>query len=380
LEFLQALRKRKIEPIFALGSKGTFDPNVVNTDWESPQELMVIGFMQRKVTYEGVDYKWDEYLLYKPRMPFYWLINNQGHWSFGQSIPAGEVNAGAKGANYAGRDFKIYDRGEPVVDYVLGEFYWEVNVGDVVKSADYIAPPDMLSRETNQNPTAPPKSADSKRDKKNREINYTVSRYVPVEEVEKAFGVTDLERPHGIAPNQPYPHKPIYRTWGLMVVAALLVLALVLGTSKRTLVNSMTKQLQPADSKVINTDPFQINGWDNVAINVHGTQWVHVSGKFIDEKGQAVAGSDFGVYTGETVYLSPLPSGKYHLQYNANWQNPSLASPSFTVQVRQDVPHFSHIFWLGLGVMGLPFCILIHHWIFDARRWSNSDYSPYSSE
>jgi hypothetical protein len=374
------LKKKKIEPIFALGSKGVFDPEVVGTDWEEPQELTVIGFMQRKVTYEGVDYKWEEYLLYKPRMPFYWLIHNEGHWNFGQSVPAGEVNAGPRGASYAGRNFKIYDMGEPEVNYVLGEFYWEVNVGEKVKSADYINPPDMLSRETNQNPSAIPKSEGSKRDKKNREINYTVSRYVSTEEIEKAFGAKDLERPHTVAPNQPYPHKPIYKTWGKLFLAAMLLVVIVLGTSRRALVSSTTKQLQPADPKVINTAPFQIRGGDNIAINVHATQWVHVAGKFIDDKGQPAANSDFGVYTGETVYLSSLPSGTYHLQYNVSWQNYASASPSFTVQVRQDVPHFSHIFWLGMGIMALPFCILIHHWIFDARRWSNSDFSPYNSE
>ncbi len=379
LEFLQALKKKKIEPIFALGSKGMFDPIVVNTDWESPQEFTVIGFMQRKVTYEGVDYKWEEYLLYKPRMPFYWLIHNEGHWSFGQSVPAGEVNAGPKGASYAGKNFKIYDRGEPVVNYVLGEFYWEVNVGETVKSADYIAPPDMLSRETNQNPSEIRKTSDAKRDKKNREINYTVSRYVPVEEIEKAFGAKDLATPHAIAPNQPYPYKSIYKNWGLMVVAALFLVVIVWGTSKKTKVVEKTEQLQPA-ARTVNTEPFQIKGGDNVAINVYGTQWVHIDGKFIDEKSQPVPNSDFGVHTGKTVFLSSLPSGKYHLQYTANWQNSSLPSPSFTVRVHQDVPHFAHVFWLGLGIMGLPFCIMIHHWIFDAKRWSNSDFSPYSSE
>ena len=90
LKFMQALKKKKIEPIIPLGSKGTFDPEIVGADWwEEPQELTVIGWMVRKVTYEGIDYTWHEYLLYKPRHPFYWLIYNDGHWSFGQSVPAG---------------------------------------------------------------------------------------------------------------------------------------------------------------------------------------------------------------------------------------------------------------------------------------------------
>jgi hypothetical protein len=132
-------------------------------------------------------------------------------------------------------------------------------------------------------------------------------------------------------------------------------------------------------TQVINTEVFSLNGWDNVAVSMHGGDWVHVAGKFLDENDQVVPNSEFGVYTGKTVYLSPLPSGKYKLQYNVNWRTPSTASPTFTVQVRQDVPHRSQLFWLGLGIMGLPVCIMLHHWFFDARRWSNSDFSPYSS-
>ena len=272
LKFLQALGKKKIEPILPLGSKGVFDPEVVNTDWEEPQELTVIGFMQRKVTYEGIDYSWHEYLLYKPRLPFYWLIYNEGHWSFGQSVPAGDVKAGPTEAYYAGSGFKIFDRGEPVVNYVLGEFYWEVNVGERVKSADYIHPPDMLSRETNQNPsTGSKKNPNAKRDKKNREINYTVSRYVPVEEIEKAFGRDDLREPVSIAPNQPYPHKDIYKIWALMCAAALFLVLVVYATSERHLVygNNKTYSFQPADSKEVITEPFTLEGGDNICVSVN---------------------------------------------------------------------------------------------------------------
>jgi hypothetical protein len=130
----------------------------------------------------------------------------------------------------------------------------------------------------------------------------------------------------------------------------------------------------------VNTEPFDIKGGDNLAINVHGTQWVHVAGKFLDDKDQPVPNSEFGVYTGKTVYLTALPRGKYHLQFNTTWKTSTTASPSFTVQVRQDVPHFSQIFWLGVGIMGFPICVMLHHWTFSARRWKDSDYSPYSSE
>lgn len=380
LKFLEALKKKKIEPLIPLGSKGTFDPDVVNTDWDGPQELTIIGFMQRKVTYEGIDYIWYEYLLYGPRLPFYWLIYNQGHWSFGKSVPAGDVSAGPRSARYGGSQFKIYDRSEPEVTYVIGEFYWEVNVGERVKSSDYIAPPDLLSRETNQNPNAGSKGRDSKRDRKNREINYTVSRYVPVEEIESAFGVHDLRQPTSIAPNQPYPYKNIYMHWFGACVAAFFVVLFVYVTSARKPVVSLTKQLQPSDSRIVDSDLFPIEGGENISIYVRGTQWVYVDGSFIDEQGKKVPGSEFGVYSGKTVYLPALAEGKYKMQFSTRWKTMTSASPSFSVIVKQDVPHFSHVFWLGVAIMVIPVGVIFHHFSFSTRRWQDSDFSPFNSE
>ena len=380
LKFMQALAKKKIEPILPLGSKGILDPEVAGTDWEEPQELTVIGFMQRKVTYEGIDYSWHEYLLYKPRLPFYWLIYNDGHWSFGQSVSAGDVSAGPRQAYYGGSSFKIYDRGEPVVNHVLGEFYWEVNVGERVKSVDYIAPPDMLSRETTQDPVALKKDPNSKRDKKNREINYTVSRYVPVEEIEKAFNVEELRRPVSIAPNQPYPHKGIYLYWLGACVAAFFVVLLVLAFSRRNNVTTITRQLQPADPKVITSEELEIKGGDNIAIKLTAADWVHAEGKFLDEQDRIVPGSEFGVSSGKTVYLDALPGGKYKVQIQTSWRTTTSASPNFALTVKQDVPHFSHIFWLGLGIMILPLGVMIHHITFSVRRWQESDYGPWQTE
>jgi len=379
LKFMQALKKKKIEPAIPLGSKGIFHPETVGTDWDEPQELTVIGFMQRKVTYEGIDYSWHEYLLYKPRLPFYWLIYNEGHWSFGQSVPAGDVSAGPRGARYGGSSFKIYDRGEPKVNYVLGEFYWEVSVGETVKAADYIAPPDMLSRETSQNPSAGKKDANSKRDRKNREINYTVSRYVPVEEIEKAFKVKDLRRPISVAPNQPYPHKDIYKFWGLACLVGFLLVLFVAAASHKNKVVTVSKQLQPSDPKTITTDEFTLKGGDNIAISMNNAPWIHAEGKFLDAGGKAVPNSEFGVYSGKTVYLDALPGGKYKLQCTMKWKTMTSASPSFRLTVQQDVPHFSHIFWLFAGIMALPVCVMFHHLSFSARRWKDSDYSPFNT-
>ncbi len=384
LEFLTALQKKNIEPILPLGSKGVFTAEVAGTDWEEPQELTIIGFMHRLVTYEGLDYTWHEYLLYKPRLPFYWLIYNDGHWSFGQSVPAGDVSVSATRAHVGGSTFKIFERGNPKVNYVLGEFYWEVQQGETVDAEDYIAPPLLLSREVSYVSGPPKKGSRSKSGNKNREINYTVSRYVPVEEIEKAFEVEGLRQPSSIAPNQPYPYKDIYKVWGWMCLAALFLVMLVTGTrsSKQVYRNSFT--IPAANPRTIKSrTTVSIESGKNIAVSLGGTQWVHIAGKLLEQTDNTpIPGSEFGVFTDKTVYLDALPPGEYNLEFYTTWRNATsiTSSPTFWVTIKQDVPHFSQMFWLFAGVMVIPFCVLLHHGSFDTRRWKDSDFSPYNTE
>jgi hypothetical protein len=86
------------------------------------------------------------------------------------------------------------------------------------------------------------------------------------------------------------------------------------------------------------------------------------------------------VNTGKKVYLNALPGGKYKLQFQTSWRTMTSASPNFVLTVKQDVPHFSQIFWLGVGIMILPVSVLIHHMTFSIRRWQESDYSPWQTE
>ncbi|TRZ94213.1 MAG: DUF4178 domain-containing protein, partial [Rhodocyclaceae bacterium] len=62
----------RIEPLIPLGSTGRF----VGQDWT------VIGFQQRIIRADGVDYHWQEYLLHHPEQGFRWLVESDGHWNW----------------------------------------------------------------------------------------------------------------------------------------------------------------------------------------------------------------------------------------------------------------------------------------------------------
>jgi hypothetical protein len=183
LEYLTTIKRKKVPvPLIPMGSTGLID----NVQWT------VIGFLQRYVMYEGQRYNWTEYLLYEPAQGFRWLVNSDDHWNFVSPVPPGEVTGSGMQVNYQGRSFRLYQKGLATVAYVLGEFYWKIELDETADTKDYVAPPLMLSFEQSSTVTS-------------SEINISVGRYLPHDELEAAFGVRDLPRPWGVAPNQPAP-------------------------------------------------------------------------------------------------------------------------------------------------------------------------------
>jgi len=192
LSLFQSLHQKRVEPVIPLGSEGDFG-GVTYT---------VIGFLERYAKYAGRTYPWTEYLMYNRENGYRWLVCNEGHWSL-----VGPVDSPPSGfgdwMDYDGDSFRIYDRGIAYTRYVLGEFYWKVQVGDRVNTSDYIAPPRMLSYERTGWGDA-------------EEVTVSIGHYMEPEEVESTFGISDLRRPWGVGVIQPRPSpgNSFYGAWG----------------------------------------------------------------------------------------------------------------------------------------------------------------------
>lgn len=402
LEFLQALDP-SVKPLIPIGSVGQF----------AQGQFTVIGFVVRSVTFEGTKYYWEEYLLYNPQIGFRWLVRSDDNWNFVEPVPVGEIVKGfsAKNVRCNGMYFKVYQDTPACVEYVMGEFYWEVTVGEHVRAVDYIHPPFMLSMEaTLGDPKSEPAEDEgSKRGKRRRrkvtvetgEVNWSLGTYLKAAEVEKAFGITGVPRTSKIAPNQPFVHKRIYKYWGILLVACLIIGLGLIATGARRKVFEATYQLEPLknaeDSQVRFTDAIALNARQNVKISATApvdNTWLEIEGDLIDtstndsEAFSLPVSYYYGVEDGESwsegdrtpgTYLSAPPSsGNYILGMEIRWERWQQPA-TVTVRVEQGVRRAGPMAVTLVLISIMPVLVGLYHFSFEKRRWADSDFSPYGS-
>lgn len=393
LQYLNALSGKGPKPLIPLGTKGKLEE----------KDLIVAGFLQRSVTEDGEKYYWHEYLVFEPATKdFHWLVESDGHWSFASAINSAEVedasrNGGPKTISYKKQTFRIYADDQATVEYVVGEFYWRVEVGELARGIDYIAPPLGISKEITGG-------------KKSREIDYTLAHYVTPEAIAAAFNVKGLPHPSGVGMLQPYSGANIGGLWSKLLLG-LIVVAIILGVTRpRHIVSNEWYQFDQPDtaptwgadttppnltgkekSRVIFTQPFQLTGGRNLEVvgysEVHN-EWVYVGGDIVNTATGQIESFDLpieyweGVDDGEHwtegskgrgVYLPALPAGSYTMRLEAQWEGNT--SPKVQVELKEGVFRWPH-FWLAFFVITIPAILLgFRRAAFESRRWSNASFT-----
>jgi hypothetical protein len=371
-------------------------------------EYTVIGFLMRGVKFD-VWYYWHEYLLYNPQLGFRWLECSDHHWNFIEPLPPGTVQMDGKSPVFAGRRFRWFQQATAEVKMVLGEFYWKVAVGEKVTVSDFVRPPEALSREI----TIVGKGSG--------EVSWSRATYLPVHEVEQAFGLKNpLPRPSTVGPNEPFPYKGIYPYWAVFLALAILLGITIFGMGHGRKVFEETYTVPALAS---NGDeghecfggPFELRDRENVEIMaaVPATNFsLEIDGDLIDEETGVVQAFTLpveyyaGVEDGEAwsegshesyAYVSALPAGKCWLRMEVHGGTeppsgtgvvqPEMAPPpspqaasqtkaaplSLHVRVRQDVRRLRYWLLAMLGVSVVPFCIALYHASFESRRWRDSN-------
>ncbi len=371
LKLLQTLKPPEVQPLIPLGAVGRRD----GIDWT------VIGFMRRYVTFDKVDYFWDEYLLYQPRLGFRWLTCSDDHWNWVEALPPGVVEVSERGATYAGRWHRLFQKAKAKVSFVIGEFYWKVEAGETVNTRDFVSAPTILSEEVTK-------------EGKGGEINWSIGSYVERSDIAAMFSMPTPPAPSNIAPNQPFPYTDVYR-YAFYLIAAVILLGFALWvTSPRREVYRKDYVLRPLPNdkrsvSMIVEEPLDLAGHKNLRVSLRpraGGGWVHIDGALVPVQNVPVPGQTmptastaqrpfaFLAAEGQTafVYLSSVPAGKYTLHFDMAWQNPMLESGA-EVRVEQGVSH-PGLFLLTLLILGsVPVVVGLYQLYFESRRWADAN-------
>lgn len=379
LEFLKALKPSPapFDFIAPIGAEGAFP------QFADGAKFKIIGALVRSVTFDGVKYYWHEYLLYNPKVGFRWLVHSDNHWNFVEPVNPAEVEVkevvGTKySVRYNGQNFRIFQDAPALVEYVKGEFYWRVNVGETVRAVDFVAPPLMLSQEKTSN-----------------EVNWSLGTYLTNDEVEKAFGVENLPKPWSVAPNQPFTGG-FYIKYGFALLALLFIVAVFMipfsGFSSTAYSEEI--KLEPMANQnatqTVFSKPFEIKGSRNVRITASAptisNSWASLDFDLVDSNNNLIesvpvqveyySGSDSdGAWTegakSEDATVSSVPGGTYTMRVQGSWQKWQEPLP-VTVKVEQNVTRGVNFCVAFLILAIVPILALFRKFAFESKRWSES--------
>jgi ribosomal protein L37AE/L43A len=357
----------KVEPALPLGTRGRL----------RGEDVEVIGFMRRRMTEEGVIYRWSEYVLLGRAGRLLWLTEYRGHWNLVRVLPRAVTVVGDR-AIFEKSEFKHFQSYHAYVDYVVGEFPWRVQIDEAAAVEDYVAPPRMISRETTDG-----------------EETITLAEYIPREEVGQAFKITYMPMVKDIFANQINPYaesntKVWHRFWMLLALALAVHVVLLIGA--RGPVLDQILEFSPGDDEPQMTREFRLatpvsrleirheadlsNNWialDLTLVNKDTGEAWQASREISNYEGVDDGESWSEGSRSDSVVFAALPAGTYVIAEDAD-----LAATSKPVRAHVSVsrpgPRWSSLFLLLAALALFPVYTFIRRYSFEVKRWAESDH------
>ena len=379
LRILQkAAAATRIEPRIPLGSVGRFG----GRDWT------VIGFQQRVIRVENIDYPWQEYLLHHHEEGFRWLVESTGHWSWVSPLAKPPLYSnGQPAAIHGDQVFTRFAAGSAETRYVIGEFTWKVTVGETWETMDFIAPPKMLSRESGRN-----------------ETTWSLAEYLPTEEVAAAFKLPkSLPEATGIGMIQPNPRKESHRRvcrmfWKFAALAVVAQLLWIFILGGRTLLDQRLV-FSPQNDEPVTTQTFQLDGKARNLVLRHDTDldnnWLGLGLTLIEKQSGKVwvaqteiaywHGSDGGESWSEgdrskELEFRELPPGTYYFVIDPEISAEKPVAVAAHLKVIRDQAAWSNFFFLLIFLALFPMFSRHRVSSFEAERWKDADFLSTGAE
>jgi len=380
-------QKRKLAAPLEIGARG----RLRGIEWT------VIGRVRYRELDPSGTYVWDEFQLFNSQHGYAFLGLENGHWTLSKPLRRRVLFQPATSAPKQkfildGQKFTVFETSRAEITYVEGELSWVARLGDQLGYMDAIRPPQMASAEWTPN-----------------EMEWSIGRYVPREEVARAFGrkPDQLPSPQGVAPAQPFERDKdrLISAWsGLVAALFLLVLALVTWLTSRgepiLQTGPISASAYLSESGYV-SDPFEIPAGSHTCklaavANSVNNSWVALSVAVLDEEENVMLDAEatveyfHGVEGGESwsegsrkgYTLFRLTGPK---QYRLNvfgsagiWSKdggdrPTLAGAPVVLTLHRDVLPARYFFYAAMLAAIFPIWEFCRQGLFEARRWPSDD-------
>ena len=376
LRVLQYGERVRFSPRIPLGTRGTWK----GAPWE------VIGAQVVTINVEGTDYSWTEYVCFNPFRGFLYLSEYEGHWNVIEKLrrrPVMDAGGNQPTVLFDGKRYKHFQTATARTTAALGEFPWELRVGDTVVSQDFVDPPFILSAEASAG-----------------EITWSQGTYTRPEIIRKAFGLKqELIEPIGVFANQPNPHAGLPKRMGerfmlgLLGLMLLLALNAVFSSNREVFTNNFRFDRATVPNSAFVTPAFDLDGRTSaVAIDLTApleNDWVFFTLSLINEQTgetrevtrqlEYYSGTDSdGSWSegdrSETVRIAAVPAGRYFLRVEPEGGEVGRPSVGYTLSVRRDPPHYGFYALAFLAILTPMVFSLFPAAAFENRRWAESDH------
>ena len=352
----------------------------------------VVGYLERS----GGDGSWSEYLLFNPYEGYAFLVDDGRRFRLGRLLDRLPRTSG--GSAYT--EAEAFDRTGPAysakVNFVVGEFYWRVAVGEKVRVKDFARRGAMLSCEETES-----------------EQTWTRLELLGWGEAEKTFGIPPRSRWGAVGPDEPSPWADKLKgAWVIagIAVAAILLMAMARAGTMRIAAADAEAVLDGPERSIVIHDIRLPAAHNRVEISASAptldNSWVDLDYSLVERRTQAsydayglaehYSGSDSdGPWTegnsAPIVTLASVPGGAYDLVVTAaahRWQNPAQSSYASYLEgsaqsEAESVPIgltidaggvFGGNVWLALLlVLAWPILLQILHMKFEKRRAEGSE-------
>ena len=364
-------------PLIPLGTRGT----IRGTAYEA------VGFQRRTIHVEGISYSWHEYVLFNPYKGFRYLTEYNGHWndtSILKSLPIVNDDVSPPTVSYLGQTYKNFQTANAATSFVLGEFPWQVRVGESAEVSDYVSPPRVISSEQT-----------------GKEITWSMGEYISGRDIWKAFSLQgDPPEPVGVYEDQPSPLSASTATIWFAFAVFLVVLVLLLmsfsifARNEQVIDGNYTFNTSAREEASFVTDVFELKGHTS-DLELKTTadlnnNWIYLNYALINQDtGQAYDfGREVSYYHGydedgawsegsreDSVAVPSVPPGNYYLRIEPE-SDFGHGTISYSIFVTRDVPQMS-FFGLALLALLLPAGFITWRSMsFEHLRWAESDYAP----